>query len=107
VAHFYATDNGGADVSNQQSRLERNIALFSRYDHRTIDGLTTLSAFLKNPASGFLGYTDAEAFVVDLGLYRQHAPADYVDRLKSNLDFFLQHVSSVQSKHGADTYLPN
>jgi hypothetical protein len=107
VAHFYATDNGGADVSTKQSLLERNIGLFSRYDHRTIDGLKGLSAFLKNPASGFLSYTDADAFVVDLGLYRQHLAADYVKRLKSNLDFFLQHVSGVENKHGADAYLPN
>jgi hypothetical protein len=107
VAHFYATDNGGADVSSQQSRLERNIGLFSRYDHRVIDGLKAVLAFLKNPASGFLGYTDAEAFVVDLGLYRQHPAADYVERLKGNLDFFLQHVSGVENKHGADAYLPN
>jgi hypothetical protein len=104
VAHCYATDNGGADVS---SRLDRNIGLFSRYDRRTIDGLKALSAFLKNPAIGFLGYTDAETFVVDLGLYRQHPPADYVDRLKSNLDFLLQHVSGVEARHGADAYLPN
>jgi len=62
VAHCYATDNGGADVS---SRLDRNIGLFSRYDRRTIDGLKALSGFLKNPASGFLGYTDAETFVVE------------------------------------------
>jgi hypothetical protein len=107
VAHFYATDNGGADVSSQQSRLERNIGLFSRYDHRVIDGLKTVLAFLKNPASEFLGYTDAEAFVVDLGLYRQHPAADYIERLKGNLDFFLQHVSGVENKHGADAYLPN
>ncbi|MDQ6656287.1 MAG: hypothetical protein M3Y80_10795 [Verrucomicrobiota bacterium] len=107
VAHFYATDNGGADVSNQQNRLERNIGLFSRYDHRTIDGLKALSAFLNNPASGFLGYTDAETFVVDLGLYRQFAPAEYAARLKSNLAFFLQHVSSAESKHGADAFLAN
>ena len=107
VAHFYATDNGGADVSSQQSRLERNIGLFSRYDHKVVDGLKALLAFLKNPASGFLGYTDAEAFVVDLGLYRQHPPADYVQRLTSNLDFFLQHVDGVEARHGADAYLPN
>ena len=104
VAHCYAADNGGADVS---SRLDRNIGLFSRYDHRTIDGLKALSAFLKNPASRFLGYTDAETFVVDLGLYRQHPPADYVDRLKSNLDFLLQHVSGVEARQGANAYLPN
>ena len=104
VAHYYATDNGGADVS---SRLDRNIGLFSRYDRRTIDGLKALSAFLKNPATGFLGYTDAETFVVDLGLYRQHPPADYVDRLKSNLDFLLQHVSGAEARHGANAYLPN
>jgi hypothetical protein len=107
VAHFYATDNGGADVSSEQSRLERNIGLFSRYDHRVIDGLKAVLAFLKNPASGFLGYTDAEAFVVDLGLYRQHPAADYVERLKGNLDFFLQHVTGVENKHGADAYLAN
>ena len=106
LAHFYSTDNGGADVSSQQSRLERNIGLFSRYDHRVIDGLKAVLAFLKNPASGFLGYTDAEAFVVDLGLYRQHLAADYVERMKSNLDFFLQHVSGVENRHGADAYLP-
>jgi hypothetical protein len=104
MAHCYATDNGGADVS---SRLDRNIGLFSRYDRRTIDGLKALSAFLKDPASGLFGYTDAETFVVDLGLYRQHSPADYVDRLKSNLDFLLQHISGVEARHGADAYLPN
>lgn len=104
VAHFYATDNGGADVSN---RLDRNIGLFSRYDHKAIEGLRGLDAFLKNPAGGFLGYTGAEAFVVDLGLYRMHSPPDYVARLKNNLEYFLAHVSSVESRHGADTYLPN
>ncbi len=104
IAHFYATDNGGADVSN---RLDRNIGLFSRYDHKVIDSLRELDAFLKNPASGFLGYTDAEAFVVDLGLYRMHSPSDYVARLRNNLDYFLAHVSSVESRHGADTYLAN
>ena len=104
VAHFYATDNGGADVSN---RLDRNNGLFSRYDHKVIDSLRELDAFLKNPAGGFLGYTDAESFVVDLGLYRLHSPSDYVNRLKSNLDVFLAHVSSVESRHGSDTYLPN
>lgn len=103
VAHFYATDNGGADVS---SRLDRNIGLFSRYDHHTIDGLKAVLAFLKNPASGFLGYTEAETFVVDLGLYRLHSASDYVERLKSNLDSFLQHVTGVESRHGADAYLP-
>ena len=107
VAHFYATDNGGADVSSLQARLTRNIELFSRYDRQVIEGIRALNTFLKNPSGGFLGYTDAEAFVVDLGLYRQHPAADYVDRLKSNLAFFLQHVSSVEGKHGADTYLLN
>ena len=42
VAHCYATDNGGADVS---SRLDRNIGLFSRYDGRTIDGLRRSAPF--------------------------------------------------------------
>jgi hypothetical protein len=107
VAHFYATDNGGADVSSLQARLIRNIELFSRYDRPVVEGLRALDAFFKNPASGFLGYTDAEAFVVDLGLYRQYSPSAYVDRLKSNLDFFLAHVSSVENNHGADAYLPN
>jgi hypothetical protein len=104
TAHFYATDNGGADVSG---RLDRNIGLFSRYDRHTIEELKALDAFLKNPAGGFLGYTDAEAFVVDLGLYRMHSPADYVVRLKSNLDVFLAHVSEVENRHGAATYLPD
>ncbi|MEP6810102.1 MAG: hypothetical protein ABI992_07650 [Chthoniobacterales bacterium] len=107
AAHFYATDNGGADVSSLEARLARNLGLFSRYDHRTIDGLKGVLAFLKDPASGFLGYTDAAVFVVDLGLYRLHPAADYVERLKSNLDFFLQHVSAAETKHGADVYLAN
>jgi hypothetical protein len=105
VAHFYATDNGGADVSSLQGRLTRNIELFSRYDRQVIEGLRALDAFLKDPASGFLGYTDAETFVVDLGLYRQYSASAYVDRLKSNLDFFLAHVSSIENNHGADAYL--
>jgi hypothetical protein len=105
VAHFYATDNGGADVSSLQGRLTRNIELFSRYDRQVIEGLRALDAFLKDPASGFLGYTDTETFVVDLGLYRQYSASAYVDRLKSNLDFFLAHVSSIETNHGADAYL--
>lgn len=104
AAHFYTTDNGGADVSG---RLERNLGLFSRYDRHAIEGLKAIDAFLKNPASGYLGYTDAEAFVVDLGLYRLHSPADYVARLRSNLDVLLAHVAAVESRHGATTYLPD
>ncbi len=101
---FYATDNGGADVS---SHLDRNIGLFSRYDHRVIDDLKALNTFLSNPAGGFLGYTNAELFVVDLGLYREHSPPEYVNRLKSNLDFFLRHVSGLEAAHGSMLYLPS
>jgi hypothetical protein len=104
-AHFYSTDNGGADVSRTTGWVETNLGYFSRYDRDVVDGLAKVLAFLENPASGYLGYTSAETFVVDLGLYSQLKPADYVERLKRNLKLVLKKVRDTEARYGAATYL--
>ncbi len=104
-AHFYATDNGGADVTKTSSWTERNAAWFSRYDRGVIAKLKELNAFLKDPSKGFLGYTNAQTFIVDLGLYSEVAPADYVARISRNIQILLDHVAASESKNGKDAYL--
>ena len=103
-AHFYATDNGGADVSKTTSWTERNLGWFSRYDRSVIAKLREVQKFLTNPASGYLGYTDPNQFIVDLGLYFELKPEVYVERIRRNLDLLLKRVQAVEAKHGSKTY---
>jgi hypothetical protein len=104
-AHFYATDNGGADIGKTTGWVERNLGWFSRYDRNTIARLKEINAFLENPSKGYLGYTNAEAFVTDLGLWFELKPEVYVERLKRNLKLLLAKVDSVEAKHGSGAYL--
>lgn len=106
VAHFYMTDSGGADMSDYLPSIKRNLSYFNRYDRKTIAKLKQLYLFLNNPAQGFLGYTDAEAFVVDLGLYSEFKPAEYVRMLKRNLQLLLAKVSLTTRQYGINAYLP-
>ena len=55
-AHFYMTDNGGADLS--ESWNARTLTWFSRFDRGVIQKLTDLKRFLDTPAVGYLGYSD-------------------------------------------------
>ncbi len=103
-AHFYATDNGGADVNKGTSWNEHNLAWFSRYDRKVVGRVKELYAFLNNPASGYLGYTSAERFLVDLGLYTQLDPGTYVERMKRNLKLFLDRVAAVEAQRGSAAY---
>src|ERR1700682_1527304 len=97
-AHFYMTDNGGADISSSWNA--RNLGWFSRFDRGAIQKLADLKRFLDTPATGYLGYTDPEAFVVALGFYSQTSAAVYVQRLRRNLGLVLDYVRSVESRFG-------
>ena len=85
--------------------MERNLRWFSRFDRHTIEQLRVLYGFLVNPESGFLSYTNAEQFVVDLGLYSELKPTEYVERLKRNLRLVLEHVAAIESKYDKAAYL--
>ena len=104
-AHFYATDNGGADINKTSSWTERNLRWFSRYDRKVIAKLREIFDFLGNPSSGYLGYTDANKFVVDLGLYFELTPELYVERIRRNIDLLLKKVQAVEAKYGPKAYL--
>ncbi len=100
-AHFYATDNGGADLGKTTSWTERNAGWFSRYDKKAVLGLRKVHAFLSNPSGNpLLGYTDAEKFVEDLGLYFELSRPLYVERLRRNIGILLAKVDAVVAKHG-------
>ena len=101
-AHFYATDEGGADITDTWKA--RNLGWFSRFDRSAIQKLADLKQFLDTPATGYLGYSDPEVFVVDLGLYSQTSAAVYVQRLKRNLGLVLDYVRSVESRFGNQAY---
>jgi hypothetical protein len=106
VTHFYATDNGGTEISSEDFLARQSLSYFSRYDRATIQQLKVLYAFLKNPAKGYLGYKDAKAFLVDLGLYSEFSSAVYVKLLTRNLALLLNRVKEVETKYGVKaTYL--
>ncbi|WP_439407871.1 hypothetical protein ACNJX9_03990 [Bradyrhizobium sp. DASA03076] len=97
-AHFYMTDNGGADLSDSWNA--RNLTWFSRFDRGVIQKLDDLKRFLDTPATGYLGYSDPEVFVADLGLYSQNSAAINVQRLRRNLGFVLDYVRATETKFG-------
>lgn len=104
-AHFYYTDNGGAEISAKTSWVTRNLDWFSRYHRGSLEKLKQVYAFLMNPASGFLGYTNAEEFIVDLGMYAELSPKDYVERIKRNMKMLFDDVDSKHAKYGDAIYL--
>ncbi|MEH2565963.1 hypothetical protein [Bradyrhizobium sp. AZCC 2289] len=101
-AHFYATDNGGADISSNWSA--RNLNWFSRFDRSAVQKLADIKRFLDAPATGYLGYTDPKAFVVDLGFYSLMGPDIYVQRLTRNLGFVLDYVKATEARFGSAAY---
>ena len=106
VAHFYATDNGGADIARAASWTERNLGWFSRYDRKTVEGLRKLYQFLDKPAENpYLGYTDPKRFVVDLGFYFELTPELYVERLRRNLGLVMDKVAAVEKQYGNNAFL--
>ena len=106
AAHFYATDNGGTEISRETVLVKQSLGYFSRYDRHTINQLKILYHFLNQPSRGYLGYTNAEKFVVDLGLYSEFKPAVYVQLLKRNLALVLQRVIANEHQFGKNAYLP-
>ena len=104
-AHFYATDNGGADFSDHWS--DQNLNWFSRYDRYAIDRLTALAKFLEQPSTGFVGYADATKFTADLGLDTLKPPSQYLQLLRRNIGFVLARVQANHSQFGETIYLPN
>jgi len=104
-AHFYTTDNGGADINKTSSWTERNLGWFSRYERNVIAKLREIYDFLGNPSSSYLGYTDANKFIVDLGLYFELTPEVYVERIRRNIGLLLNKVQAVETKYGPKAYL--
>lgn len=101
---FYGSDNGGAGLGPQPNWVEKNLSWFSRYDRQAVRKLEELNEFLKNPSRGFIGYTNAEQFVVDLGLTTEATPAQYVQRLSRNIGLLLDRVRANESRFGAAAY---
>jgi hypothetical protein len=103
-AHFYATDNGGADIASSWS--PRNLNWFSRFDRSAVQKLTDIKKFLDAPATGYLGYTDPKVFVVDLGFYSLMGADVYAQRLTRNIGFVLDYVKATETKFGNAAYFP-
>lgn len=106
VAHFYSTDNGGTELSQESFLAEQSLSYFSRYDRRTINQLKRLYAFLKKPSIGYLGYKNPRLFVVDLGLYSEFTPTVYVQFLTRNLELLFDRVKQMEAQFGNKAYLP-
>ena len=95
---LFSTDNGGADFG--QTWPERNVGWFSRYDTNTVARLKQLSAFLEGQENEFGGYTNPKALVVDLGLYQEDSPANYVKKLSRTCKLMLATMQKSISSHG-------
>jgi hypothetical protein len=86
--------------------------LESNYEPRgdqgeAIDKLTAIKTFLDQPSVGFLGYTDATKFIVDLGLDTQKTPPQYLLLLRRNIGFVLDRIQANHNQFGEAIYLPN
>lgn len=103
-SHFYATDNGGADIVDSSKMALEMTQKFSRFDKDIILKLKELNNFLNNPSIGYLGYSNTEAFIADLGLYFQYTPERYLNGLKKNLEILLHHVEESEEKYGEKIY---
>jgi hypothetical protein len=60
--------------------------------------------FLKNPTTPFLGYTDPAKLVVDMGMYFQKSPNEYIKGLKQNIEMLLNDVAANEKRYGANAY---
>ncbi len=102
----YSTDNGGADFWNTTKWAEKQVSWFSRYDRKTIEQLKGLYAFLSGRATSLTSerldktWTDPKVFVVDLGLYYERRPEQYVRELTNNLAVLLKAVESNYARYG-------
>lgn len=103
-AHFVATDNGGAYIVNSIQSVKSTLELFSRYDKNVIDKIRELNNFLKNPSVPYLGYTDPEKLIVDMGMYTQNKPASYLKALIINIEALLKKVSENEKRYGSGIY---
>jgi hypothetical protein len=103
-AHFVGSDNGGAEIVDSGASVKKNLSYISRYDKKVISKLREIHAFLENPAKGFLGYTDRETFVVDLGLYFLKSPALYAEALENNIEKLLSKVHEDEERFGNGIY---
>ncbi|ABY32158.1 hypothetical protein [Methylorubrum extorquens] len=103
VTHFYATDNGGADLSRKWTN--RNIDMFSRYDRKAVKKLMALRDFLDDPQRGFIGYTNAHHFIKDLGLDTLRDPATYLKLLRRNVALTLERVEQNRLRFGESAFL--
>ena len=75
------------------------------HERTVITRLRQVHDFLLNPTSGYLGYSDANKFIIDLGLYFELTPEAYVDYLRRNIGLLLKKVDAVAARYGAAAYL--
>jgi hypothetical protein len=99
-AHFVATDNGGAYIVGSLNSVKKTLELFSRYDRNAINKIQEFYNFLINPVVPFLGYTDPEKLVVDMGMYTQASPKNYIRALKQNIEMLLNEVKKNELRFG-------
>jgi hypothetical protein len=104
-AHFYASDNGGAYLQDDSSKVTTNLSWFSRYDRNSINELRKIDDFLAHPGKEYLGYTDPVKFVTDLGFYFETDPAVSKTRLQRNIEMLLNRVDSFKTATGNPAYL--
>lgn len=103
-AHFFGSDNGGAEVVDSTTAVKQNIKLFSRYDKKIVEELKKIQSFLNGNTSEYLGYTNPENFILDLGLYYRKTPKEYLSALRNNFNLVLNAVHENEEKYGESVY---
>jgi hypothetical protein len=103
---LYSTDNGGADFWNSTSWAQKQASWFSRYDRNAIDALKGVYSFLTGRATSLRSvrmekvWTDPKEFVVDMGLYYEKRPEQYVRELANNIGVLLKAVEANYNRYG-------
>lgn len=104
MAHFVASDNGGAEILDSVYQVKKTVKLFSRYDRKGIYKIREFYKFLQSPSEAFLGYTNPEEMIVDMGMYFLKSPQAYLSALKNNIGILLNEVQKNEKRYGENVF---
>lgn len=106
---LFSTDNGGADYwGNSVSWGQKQAGWFSRYDQTLINNLRVLDRFLSGEMKSLTvaafgkTYSDPRELMVDMGLYSELTPDQYLRAFTRHLQLLLNKVDENVDSYGEE-----
>lgn len=104
LAHFKATDNGGAEIVDSIENARMNAKIFSRYDRKLIIKLREFNQFLTGQTTSYYGHNDPNNLIIEMGMYFLKSPVQYKNALIANINVLLNEVHENEEKFGNQIY---